>query len=106
MVSYDKMLQFMDTLSLKCKDLHRDSQGYSTNLYVSMSEASVQTANTMANLFTCIERQLFDMLYAFPVGEYPIQSIFIKEMPEFDQSLKTMDRLGGTLEHLEKETKN
>ena len=56
MVSYDKMLQFMNILSLKSKDLHRDSQGYSTNLYVSMSEASIQTANTMANLFTCIER--------------------------------------------------
>lgn len=40
-VSYDKMLQFINKLSLKSKDLHRDSQGYSTNLYVTMSEASV-----------------------------------------------------------------
>ena len=46
-----------------------------------------------------------DILYAFPVGEFPIQSLFIKEMPEFDHSLKSMDRLGGTLEHLEKECK-
>jgi hypothetical protein len=60
----------------------------------------------MANLFTCIERQLIEMLYAFPVGEFPVQSMFIKEMPEFDHTLKSMDRLGGTLEHLEKEHKN
>ena len=101
--SYDKMLLFINKLSLKSKDLHRDSAGYSTNLYVTMSEASVQTANTMANLFFCIERQLADILYAYPVGEFPIQSLFIKEMPEFDHSLKSMDRLGGTMEHLEKE---
>ena len=70
-----------------------------------MSEASVQTANTMANLFFCVEKQLAEILYAYPVGEFPIQSLFLKEMPEFDHSLKSMDRLGGTLEHLEKECK-
>ena len=104
-VSYDKMLQFINKLSLKSKDLHHDSQGYQTSLYVNMSDASVQTCNTMANLFLCVERQLADILYAFPVGEFPIQCLFIKEMPEFDHSLKNMDRLGGTLEHLEKECK-
>ena len=42
-------------------------------------------------------------MYERPINEFPLKAYFIKEMPEFDYSLKNMDRLGGTLGHIETE---
>ena len=68
-----------------------------------MSDTSVQIANTMLNVFTCIEQKLCDLIYSKPFSEFPIKAFFIKEMPSFDDSLKDSDRLGGTLGHVETE---
>ena len=42
-------------------------------------------------------------MYEKPIEEFPIKTYFIKEMVDFDSSLKDMDRLGGTLGHVESE---
>ena len=68
-----------------------------------MSDASVQLANTMLNIFTCVEHKFIDLVYMKPLACFPIKAYFIKEMPDFDDSLKDMDRLGGTLGHVETE---
>ena len=60
-------------------------------------------ANTMLNIFSCVEQKFIELIYSKPIGEFPIKAFFIKEMPEFDNSLKNMDRLGGTLGHIETE---
>ena len=57
----------------------------------------------MLNIFTCVEQKLVELAYTRPLAEFPIKAFFIKEMPEFDRSLKDMDRLGGTLGHIETE---
>jgi len=96
-------MQFVEILTAKSKELHRESLYYHQNLHVEMSEASVQMANTMLNVFTCLEQKFCELVYCRPFSEFPIKAFFIKEMPEFDHSLKNMDRLGGTLGHIETE---
>lgn len=71
-----------------------------------MSDASVQLANTMLNIFTCVEQKFVELIYLRPLSDFPIKAFFIKEMSEFDHSLKNMDRLGGTLSHIETENAN
>ena len=68
-----------------------------------MSDVSVQLSNTMLNLFTCVEQKLVETIYKRPIDQFPIKAFFLKEMSEFDNSLKNMDRLGGTLGHIETE---
>ena len=57
----------------------------------------------MLNLFTCLEQKFVELVYARPLNQFPIKAFFIKEMPEFDNSLRDLDRLGGTLGHIETE---
>lgn len=57
----------------------------------------------MLNIFTCVEQKFVELVYLKPLSEFPIKAFFIKEMAEFDHSLKNMDRLGGTLGHIETE---
>ncbi len=68
-----------------------------------MSDVSIQISNMMLNIFTCIEHKFIDLVYTQSISEFPIKAYFIKEMAEFDNSLKNMDRLGGTLSHIETE---
>ena len=68
-----------------------------------MSDASVQLCNTMLNIFTCVEQKFVELIYKRPIEEFPIKTFFIKESVDFDYSLKDMDRLGGTLGHIETE---
>mmetsp|Transcript_46733 Transcript_46733/g.61825 ORF Transcript_46733/g.61825 Transcript_46733/m.61825 type:complete len:88 (-) Transcript_46733:123-386(-) len=68
-----------------------------------MNDASVQMANLMLNVFVSVENKLVEMIYMRPLSHFPIKAFFIKEMTEFDNSLKNMDRLGGTLGHIESE---
>ena len=60
-------------------------------------------ANLMLNVFTCVEEKFAELVYMKPLQQFPIKAFFIKEMSEFDESLKNMDRLGGTLSHIETE---
>lgn len=55
------------------------------------------------NVFTSVEQHLVDLLYTQPIDSFPIRAFFIREMAEFDHSLKNVDRLGGTLGHIETE---
>lgn len=57
----------------------------------------------MVNLFTCIEEYLVELFYTKPLDSFPIRAFFIKEISQFDHSLKNVDRLGGTLGHIESE---
>ena len=68
-----------------------------------MSDASIQLCNTMLNIFTCVEQKFIELIYKRPLDEFPIKAYFLKEMAEFDHALKNMDRLGGTLGHVETE---
>lgn len=68
-----------------------------------MTDASVQIANLMLNVFTCVEQKFAELVYKKPLSQFPIKAFFIKEMSEFDESLRDMDRLGGTLGHIETE---
>ena len=68
-----------------------------------MTDASIQISNTMLNIFTSVEQKFIDLVYSQPISDFPIKAYFIKEMSEFDHSLKNMDRLGGTLSHIETE---
>jgi hypothetical protein len=49
--------------------------------FLEMSEASIQLANTLLNVFTCVEKHLVELIYKKPVGDFPIRAFFIKEMP-------------------------
>ena len=68
-----------------------------------MTEPGIQMANLMLNVFTCVEEKFAELVYMKPLQQFPIKAFFIKEMSEFDESLKNMDRLGGTLSHIETE---
>ena len=57
----------------------------------------------MLNIFTCVEQHFVDLIYNKPIGDFPIRAFFIREMAQFDHSLKNQDRLGGTLGHIEQE---
>ena len=57
----------------------------------------------MLNIFTCVEQKFIYFINKRPVEEFPIKAYFLREMVEFDHSLKDMDRLGGTLGHVETE---
>ena len=102
-VPYERLLKFLEHITKKSREFHSESQYFQANLQVEMSDASVQLANTMLNIFTCVEQHFVEMVYKKPISEFPIKAYFIKEMPEFDSSLKEMDRLGGTLGHIETE---
>jgi hypothetical protein len=80
-VPYDKLIKFLEIITLKSKELHRESQYFQANLHVEMSEASIQLANTLLNVFTCVEKHLVELIYKKPVGDFPIRAFFIKEMP-------------------------
>ena len=100
---YEQFLKFLNYITQKAKELHRESQYFQANLQVEMSDASVLLCNTMLNIFTCVEQKFIDLVYKRPLEEFPIKAFFIKEMVEFDHSLKDMDRLGGALGHVETE---
>lgn len=57
----------------------------------------------MLNIFTCVEQRFCQLMYMRPFSDFPIKAYFIKEMANFDDSLKDCDRLGGTLGHVETE---
>ena len=102
-VPYERFMKFLEIIAKRGKELHRESQNYQANLQVEMTESGVQMANLMLNVFTCVEEKFAELVYMKPLQLLPIQAFFIKEMNEFDESLKNMDRLGGTLGHIETE---
>jgi hypothetical protein len=60
----------------------------------------------MINLFVCLEHCLSRTLLSYSdLSDFPIQMFFMRDSPEFDQSLKDNECLGGTLSFLEQEMK-
>ena len=72
-----------------------------------MNAAAIAHTFTMTNLFVCIEQQLHQIVTMYEdLSEFPIHAFFLRDLPEFDQSLKESECLGGTMSFLEGEMRN
>ena len=96
---------FVELMFAKSKDLIGNLNGgiFAVN---EMSVAAIGHAFTLTNLFVCLEQTLSKELLGYEdLSDFPIQTFFLRDCAEFDQSLKDGECLGGTLSYLEQEMK-
>ena len=99
------MSSFFEMMFAKSKDLIGNFNGgiFAVN---EMSAAAIGHAFTLTNLFVCLEQTLSKELLGYEdLSDFPIQTFFLRDCAEFDQSLKDGECLGGTLSYLEQEMK-
>jgi len=63
-IPYEKFLKFLEIMTAKSKESHRESQYFQANLQVEMTDASIQISNTMLNIFTCVEQKFIKLVYS------------------------------------------
>ena len=60
----------------------------------------------LINVFTCCASFMDQTILTKPVSCFPFHCLFMRDGYDFDESLKKMDRIGGSFNHLEKELAN
>lgn len=96
-----KFTMFVEKLFTKSTRLIDDINGgiYAQN---DMNAAAISHTFTLTNVFVCLEQTLSKALLSYEdLSDFPIQAFFMRELPEFDQSLRDAECLGGTLSFLE-----
>jgi hypothetical protein len=59
---------------------------------------------TLANVFFCAVRHLDESVFSQPIDKFPFYCFFMKDQPSFqDENIKSLERIGGTITHLESE---
>lgn len=58
---------------------------------------------TLANVFFCAVRHLDEIVLNKPLNEFPFHCFFMRDSNYLDETLKSMERIGGTFTHLENE---
>ena len=55
----------------------------------------------LTNVFACCTNLLDQALLSKSVAVFPFHCLFMRDGYDFDESLKKMDRIGGSFTHLE-----
>lgn len=69
-----------------------------------MTEAQVSKLNTLTNIFVCLSHTQFnEIVLSQPLQDFPLHCYFMRDCPQFEDSMKDVDRLGGSFTFIEKE---
>ena len=76
---------------------HKNS-GYTKNV----APPDLSPIETLANIFFCTVRHM-GPLFDEPLDSFPFWGFFCRNFQGFDEDIKNLERIGGTLSHLENE---
>lgn len=65
--------------------------------------AGLNNSFMLTNLFACCANFMNHTILSKPVSCFPFHCFFMRDGYDFDESLKRMDRIGGSFTHLENE---
>jgi hypothetical protein len=91
--------RFKDFLHhLACKNTKKDENHADGNAHAGLNNNYMLT-----NVFSCCCKFMDQTILTKPVSCFPFHCFFMRDGYDFDESLKKMDRIGGSFTHLENE---
>mmetsp|Transcript_13627 Transcript_13627/g.23196 ORF Transcript_13627/g.23196 Transcript_13627/m.23196 type:complete len:774 (+) Transcript_13627:464-2785(+) len=101
---FDRFRDFLHYIACKNTHLSRQNQAENPNQEVPF-QAGLNNTCMLTNLFAC-SMKFMEHVVTKPVSCFPFHCLFMRDGFDFDDSLKRMDRIGGSFTHLENELRN
>ena len=99
---FDRFKDFLHHLACKNTKKAPDDNHQQNNAYY----AGLNNNSMLTNVFACCAKFMDQTILAKPVSCFPFHCLFMRDGYDFDESLKKMDRIGGSFTHLENELEN
>ena len=97
---FDRFKDFLHHLACKNTKKDQNNGDYQQN---QQHFAGLNNNYMLTNIFACCTKFMDQTVLQKPVSCFPFQCLFMRDGYDFDESLKRMDRIGGSFTHLETE---
>lgn len=74
--------------------------------YFRHEKSGLDQMSTLLNIFFVFSPFLKEMVFDKPISEFPFWCFFMRSSKNFDKQFNQLDRIGGSLSHLENELKD
>lgn len=101
---YDRLKDFLHHIA--CRSTKNPNENMLMGGGHRPHQAGLNNNFMLANVFSCFANVLDQVLLSKPVSLFPFHCLFMRDGYDFDESLKQMDRIGGSFTHLETELSN